>query len=239
VESHPLKAMVMIPTYQERDNIGRLLEALPRRPDIEIVVVDDSSPDGTWRVVEERAKSDPRIRLLKRETDRGRGTAGRAGYLYCLTHGADLILEMDADFSHDPGTVEAIVDALKEHPVVLGSRFVKGGVDARPFSRKIITRLAGAYIRLFLGVRAKDPTSGFRGFQRRVMEAIAPERLEARDPFIVTEVLYRIRQKGFPIHEIPIRFEDRKKGETKLRSKILFKNLLNVLMLRLGRKLLT
>jgi dolichol-phosphate mannosyltransferase len=236
--SDRLKTLLVIPTYQESDNIGALLDALPKREDLEILVVDDDSPDGTSRIVEEKAQRDGRIRLLLRKEERGRGLAGRAGYLEGLESGAEAVMEMDADFSHDPRHVDEIMEALKEHDVVLGSRFVKGGCDRRSFSRRLVTRLAGGYIRLVLGVRAKDPTSGFRGFRRRVLEAISPETLQAKDPFIVTEVLYRVKEKKFPIHEVPIVFTDRTKGETKLNWKILGRNLKNVLKLRLNGNIL-
>lgn len=226
------KVIVMIPTYNEAENINFLLdEILTVAPDVEVVVVDDNSPDGTWKIVQDRV--DNRIHLLHRTEDRGRGRAGVAGFKYALGNGADYVIEMDGDFSHEPRFIPQLIEAARGADLVLGSRYVKGGRDCRRFIRRCISRLAGLYIRFILGISVKDPTSGFRCFKRKTLEDINLDTLRANDPFIVTEVLYRCYRENAWIKEMPIIFKDREKGSSKLGPGILFINLLKVLRLRL------
>ncbi|HHI68332.1 MAG TPA: glycosyltransferase, partial [Planctomycetes bacterium] len=170
----PVKVAVTVPTYNEAENIGDLLDALLSLPveGLHVLVVDDDSPDGTWRIVEERARRDDRIHLLHRKENRGRGLAGKAGFLEALRMGADVVVEMDADFSHHPSHVPDHLRALEGGAdVVLGSRAVPGGADlGRPWWRRAVTRAANAYIRLVLGVRVRDCNSGFRCFTREALE---------------------------------------------------------------------
>lgn len=229
------KVIVIIPTYNEADNIGSLLdEILAVAPDSEVVVVDDDSPDGTWQIVLDRSKNDNRIHLLHRKEGRGRGMAGIAGFRYALAHGADYIIEMDGDFSHEPDFIPDLIDGVKDADLVLGSRYVKGGRDCRRFTRRFISRLAGLYIRFISGIHVKDPTSGYRCFKREILEDINIDTLKAKDPFIVTEVLYRCHKERAWLKEVPIVFKDREKGVSKLGLKILLLNLWKVLKLRIS-----
>lgn len=218
---------MIIPTYNEADNIGPLLDEIS--PDLEVVVVDDNSPDGTWQIVQEKAKANTHIHLLHRTTDRGRGKAGIAGFRYALDKGADYIIEMDGDFSHHPRFIPDLINAMNDADVVLGSR----QVDYRGAMRRFVTKLAGLYIRSILGMHVKDPTSGFRCFKRDILEDIGLDTLKADDPFIVTEVLYRCHKENARIKEVPIVFRDREKGVSKLGIKVLISNLWKVLRLRL------
>lgn len=228
------KVVVMIPTYNEAENISALLdEILAISPGSEIVVVDDDSPDGTWQIVSNKAETEKRIHLLHRTKDRGRGKAGIYGFRYALDNGADYIIEMDGDFSHDPRFIPSLIDAARDADLVLGSRYVKRGEDCRGFIRRIVSRLAGLYIRLILGILVKDPTSGYRCFKREILEDINLDSLKAGDPFIVTEVLYKCHKERARIKEIPIVFKDREKGVSKLGPRTLFANLWKVLRLRL------
>lgn len=230
-----MKTVVMIPTYNEKENIAPLInDILSRNDGVEILVVDDHSPDGTWKIVEDIAKRIPRVHLLDRTGQRGRGIAGREGFLHALGMGADNVIEMDADFSHHPRYIGDLLRAARDSDVVLGSRFCAGDGDRnRPWLRRKISQLAGAYSRVMLGHNVKDPTSGYRCFSRRALEGIDIGSTQATDPFIVSEILYRIVRKGFRVKEIPIVFEDRTKGSSKLGTRILLTNLMRIAGLRI------
>lgn len=221
-----MKTVVMIPTYNEAENIGPLIDELLQLPigEVEILVVDDDSPDGTGRIVAARGEEDRRVKLLSRKDQRGRGLAGREGFLRALAAGAGRIVEMDGDGSHDPADLPRLLEPVGrgEAEVVIGSRFVPGGgVAGREWFRDLVSSLARRYLRLVLGVAVHDPTSGYRVFSRRALEAIEPETLRAVDPFIVAEVLYRVRKKGLRIVEVPIVFQPRRGGVSKLRPRTL------------------
>lgn len=209
----------MIPTYNEKENIKNLINEILklRIKDLSVVVVDDNSPDGTWKIVQEISKKNKNVHLLLRKKDKGRGAAGRDGFIYCLKHKADVVIEMDADFSHDPKYIPQMIEELKNADLILGSRRVEGAKEiGRSFIRRIITYLANFYIRIMLGLKVKDCNSGFRCFKREVLEKINLERLESKGPSIVQEVLFKSHLKGFKIKEIPITFTNRTKGLSKL-----------------------
>ena len=224
-----MKAMAMIPTYNEALNIEPLLrEILRQGPDIGAVVVDDNSPDGTAAIVERLRREDPRVHLILRMNERGRGTAGVAGFQYAVAQGVDFIIEMDADFSHQPSYISSFLGQMDDCDLLIGSRLVEGGGEkGRHFLRKMITRSANAYIRLILGVPARDCTSGYRVFRRGVLEAIELDQLMAVGPPIVEEVLFKVYKRGFRIKEVPYILEERKAGESTFNRKIM----LNALMM--------
>lgn len=221
-----MKTVVMIPTYNEAGNIGSVISRLLtlKLNSMEILVVDDKSPDGTGELVADLARKEPRIHLYSRPGPRGRGYAGRDGFLRALEMGADCIVEMDGDGSHEPDTVSRLVEPIIESQadVVIGSRYVAGGkIDEREWFRDLISCWARAYIRFALAISVNDPTSGFRVFSREALEKISPETLSAQDPFIVTEVLYRCHLAGLVIREIPITFRKREYGVSKLNTRVL------------------
>lgn len=210
-----MKTFVMIPTYNEKENIENLVREILKHP-VEIVVVDDNSPDGTWKIVEEISKKEKRVHLLHRVKDRGRGRAGRAGFLYCLNKGAEIVVEMDADFSHDPKDIPRLVEKLEGSDAVLGSRMVGGGREiGRGFIRRVVTKIANLYIRMVLGLKVRDCNSGFRAFRRKVLEEVSPG-ITSIGPGIVQEVLFKAKLSGYKICEIPIVFKDREHGVSKL-----------------------
>ncbi|MFA6549537.1 MAG: polyprenol monophosphomannose synthase [Candidatus Margulisiibacteriota bacterium] len=218
------KTYVIIPTYNEAENIEDLLKAILGLgiEGLVPIVVDDNSPDGTGKIAEKI----PRAKVIIRYKNRGRGSAGIEGFKFALKEGADYIIEMDADFSHHPKYIPDLLKQIEKYDVVLGSRFVPGGKDVdRGFSRQLTTILAQNYIKWMLGVKVKDPTSGFRCFRRKVLEAIDLDHIISTGPSIVSEILYKVKLKGFSIGETPIVFEDRKKGETKLNFGVLLNNL--------------
>lgn len=226
------KTIVLIPTYQERENISHLLRSLLTF-DVHILVVDDNSPDKTWKVVRDLAKKDRRVHLLLRKKLKGRGYAGRDGFKWCLDHGAKYIIEMDADFSHHPRYISKIIQNLKECDVVLGSRFIAGGKQSgRSLMRRCITKLANFYIRVMFGIKIKDCNSGYRGFKREVIKRIAGQ-LTSSGPDIVQEVLFLVHKYKFKIKEIPIKFKERKVGNSKLRMKEIIRGYIRVLIIKI------
>ena len=230
---------VMIPTYNEAENIIPLLDELFGLPlnNMEVVVVDDHSPDGTWQLVEAYSASNPRVHLLVRENKKGRGSAGVDGFRWAMSQGASLILEMDADFSHQPRHIPAMIEAVQDADVVLGSRFVGNGTDNhRGFIRRMITKMAGVYVRTLLGLQVRDVSSGFRLFKREVLARIDLDNLVSAGPSIVLEVLYKTILLGFKVVEIPIQFIDRRQGRTKLDNVTLMETLVMVLRLRQMRR---
>jgi dolichol-phosphate mannosyltransferase len=229
-----MKAMAMLPTYNEALNIEPLLKEILRQgPDIGAVVVDDNSPDGTAAIVERLRKEDPRVHLILRMNERGRGTAGVAGFKYAVAQGADFIIEMDADFSHQPSYISAFLSQMDDCDLLIGSRLVQeGGEKGRHFLRKMITRAANAYIRLILGVPVRDCTSGYRVFRRQVLESIELDQLTAVGPPIVEEVLYKAYRRGFRIKEVPYILEEWKAGESTFNRKIMLNALLMMWKIR-------
>lgn len=237
-----------VPTYNEVLNIVDLCrELIALGPEVEVLVIDDNSPDGTARAVAELAASEPRVHLLLRTSDKGRGRAGRDGFVRALEMGAQVVVEMDADFSHHPRFIPALLARLAEFPagkrrgggpprpygLVLGSRAVHGGSDMdRGFVRRQVTRLANLYIRLLLGVPVKDCNSGFRCWRAETLRAIQVERTFSAGPAIVQELLYKTARARIPISEVGIEFIDRVRGESTLTLKILMQGYTTVLKLR-------
>ena len=229
-----MKAMAMVPTYNEAPNIENLLrEILSQGPDIGAVVVDDNSPDGTAAIVERLRQEDPQVHLILRKEERGRGTAGIVGFQYALNLGVDLIVEMDADFSHQPSYIPYFIGQMEGCDLLIGSRLVEGGGErGRHFLRKWITRLANAYIRIALGLLVRDCTSGFRIFRRAVLQAIDLDQIMSTGPSVVEEVLYKTYKRGFRIKEIPYILEERKAGESTFNRKIMLNALLMMIKIR-------
>lgn len=233
-----MKTVVMVPTYNETMNLPDLVARLHQSvPEALVLVVDDSSPDGTSDLARKMMETDERLRLLQRAREvKGRGWAGRDGFVEALRLEADAVVEMDADLSHPPEVIPSMLAPLDkgEADAVFASRFVSGGTDEdRPWYRQLTSLGARAYLRIVLGVRTQDPTSGFRAYSREALEKISVATLQARDPFTVTEILYRCHRAGLRIREVPYDFVDRKKGESKLGAGTLFKYLARVLRLRL------
>ncbi len=225
---------VMLPTYNEADNIREIAQAiLAVQPNATVVIVDDNSPDGTGRIADEMVAADPRVRVIHRYENRGRGYAGAEGFAYCVKEGFDPIVEMDADFSHDPASIPTLIAALKDADLVIGSRSVAGGGESgRGFLRKLVTSAARTYLRIVLGVRGVgDMTSGYRCFRRESLAAIKPETLRSPGPGIVSEVLFRCRKMR--IREVPIRFRDRARGKSKFGLKAMIESLVLAIRLRL------
>jgi dolichol-phosphate mannosyltransferase len=235
-----MKTSVIIPTYNERESIKKLIEEILKLKtrNIEIIVVDDFSPDGTWKVVKEIARKKKNVHLLLRKGKRGRGLAGKCGFKFALKHNADYIIEMDADFSHNPKDILKLLKKIKNFDIVLGSRAVKGGKEIeRGIIRRAITKLANFYIRLLLRLDVKDCNSGFRCFKRKVLEEIDVNNIKSKGPAIIQEVLFKAHLKGFKIAEVPITFVNRKLGRSKLGIRQLIQGYLMVIKLKLSKQI--
>jgi dolichol-phosphate mannosyltransferase len=229
------KTLVVIPTYNEIENIGPITKAVLSRtpPNVHVLVVDDGSPDGTGSRADELSASDPRIHVLHRTKKEGLGPAYIAGFRWGFSQSFDRLIEMDADFSHNPEFLPTMLSLLNEHDFVIGSRYVSGGGTVNwGLVRKIISRGGSLYARTVLGAPIRDFTGGFNGWNRKVLEAIDLGTLEAGGYSFQIELKYRAYKKGFRCKEFPILFEDRRVGKSKMSSKIVFEALALVPKLR-------
>jgi dolichol-phosphate mannosyltransferase len=217
------RAVVIVPTYNERENIARLIEqALAQDPRIDLLVVDDNSPDGTGGIVDTIAAVNPRVHVLHRERKLGLGTAYLAGFRWALERGHSFVFEMDADFSHDPAHLPQFLSAIQDADLVLGSRYRFGKVTVVnwPISRLILSYSANIYARLVTGLQLFDATGGFKCFRREVLQAIDLADVRSNGYAFQIEMSFRAWKKGFRIAEIPIVFVDRTEGESKMSKRI-------------------
>lgn len=217
------RALVIVPTYNERENIARIIEAvLGQDPRLEVLVVDDGSPDGTADIVEEIIASNPRVNILRRPRKMGLGTAYLAGFRWGIDAKYDLIFEMDADFSHDPNHLPEFLRASTEADLVLGSRYRDGKVTVVnwPITRLLLSYFANVYARAVTGLPVWDATGGFKCFHRRVLEAIDLTKVRSNGYAFQIEMSYRAWKRGFKIVEVPIVFVDRTEGQSKMSKAI-------------------
>lgn len=230
-----MKILVIIPTYNELENLPRLLPVVFSKDDgINILIVDDNSPDGTAAFVENEMKNNSRLHLIKRESKQGLGTAYIAGFKYALQNNFDLIFEMDADFSHDPNEIPQFLKEIKNADLVLGSRYISGvNVINWPMSRLLLSWFANWYTRVITGLPIRDATGGFKCFKREVLAAINLDRVRSNGYAFQIEMTFKAWKKGFKVKEIPIIFVDRVKGKSKMSKKIVREAVTMVWKLRL------
>lgn len=217
------RALVIIPTYNERENLPRIVPlVLGKDPRIHVLVVDDGSPDGTGAIADRLAAEDDRVHVLHREGKQGLGTAYIAGFKWGLKQGYDILFEMDADFSHDPDHIPTFLEAIEEYDVVLGSRYLQGRVTVVnwPMGRLLLSYFANIYARWITGVPVADLTGGYKCFRRQVLEAIPLDAVESNGYAFQIEMSTRAWYRGFRIGEIPIMFVDRNVGESKMSKAI-------------------
>ncbi len=232
-----MRTIVVVPTYNELENLPELVaqvERLPMQPDM--LVVDDNSPDGTGELADRMAADRPWLRVLHRPGKAGLGTAYREGFRYALAQGYGAIGEMDADLSHDPAYLPAMMSALENADLVLGSRYVPGGgVRNWGIVRKIISRGGSLYSQLILGLPVHDLTGGFKLFRREVLERMDLDRVRSNGYSFQIEMTYRALRLGCRVVEVPIIFVDRRVGKSKLSRQVMVEAMLMVPRLRLGK----
>ena len=234
-----VKTLIIIPTYNERQNIEPLFETIfTVSNDVHILVVDDNSPDKTYELVAELQQSRymDKVFLIRRAGKLGLGTAYVAGFKWALSHGYDYIMEMDADFSHDPVYINDFLREIKNADLVIGSRYVPGGgVVNWDVGRKLISRGGSLYSRTILGLPLHDITGGYKCFRREVLESINLDSIKSNGYSFQVEMNYRTYLKGFRIKEVPIIFEDRRVGQSKMSRKIFLEAIMMVWRLRLSK----
>jgi dolichol-phosphate mannosyltransferase len=232
---------LILPTYNEADNLEELVRAVLLRLEgtglpHTILVVDDGSPDGTGEIADRLAAELPPVRVLHRARKQGLGRAYLAGFELALGAGADLMMEMDADFSHDPGDVPRLIAAAGAADLVLGSRYVTGGgVENWGLARRLVSRGGSTYARLVLGIPVRDLTGGFKCFNRRVLEALDLSEVHANGYGFQIELTYKAVRAGYTVTEVPIVFRERRGGLSKMTPPIALEAVWKMLALRLRR----
>jgi dolichol-phosphate mannosyltransferase len=231
----PEKAIVLVPTYNEKENIERIIPEILKQDDrLSVLVIDDSSPDGTGQIADRIASGNPRVLVLHRTKKEGLGQAYIAGFRWALERDFDYVFEMDADFSHDPKYLPDFLKAIADADIVLGSRYISGvNVVNWPMMRLLLSYYANVYSRIVTGMPLRDATGGFKCFKRRVLEAIDLGEVRSNGYSFQIEMSYRAFKKGFKIIEIPIVFVDRTAGQSKMSKKIVREAILMVWRLRL------
>lgn len=219
----PDRALVIVPTYNERENILKLIDAVQAQsPILDVLVVDDGSPDGTGALVDERVAGDPRVHVIHRERKLGLGTAYLAGFKWALARPYEFIFEMDADFSHDPQHLPQFLESIRDADLVIGSRYRDKRVTVVnwPIGRLLLSYFANVYARFVTGLHIFDSTAGYKCFRRKVLEAIDLNDVRSNGYAFQIEMHFRTWKKGFKMVEIPIVFVDRTEGTSKMSKKI-------------------
>jgi dolichol-phosphate mannosyltransferase len=232
-----VERLVIVPTYNERENIAALLDRLLALPfGLDVLIVDDASPDGTAGIVREYMAREPRVHLLPRTGKLGLGSAYRDGFRYALEHGAEYVFEMDADFSHDPAAIGDFLREAEHHDLVLGSRYLDGKVTVVnwPLNRLFLSYGAKLFTRIVTGLPVYDATGGFKCFRRRALEAVRLDKVQSDGYAFQIEMSFKCWKKGFKIKEIPIVFVDRRAGVSKMNRGIVWEAAWLVWKLRLA-----
>ena len=229
-----LKGLVIIPTYNEKENISLIIDEVLKQNDIlNVLVVDDNSPDGTAQIVQNKELYKKRVFLLQRPGKMGLGSAYVEGFQWALKQDYDYIFEMDADFSHDPIMLNEMLEKIERYDLVIGSRYIKGiNVVNWPLSRLILSYMASKYVRIITGMRIADPTGGFKCFKRHVLESINLNHIMSDGYAFQIEMNYKTWIRKFLIKEIPIVFTDRRVGQSKMSKKIIREAILVVWKLK-------
>jgi len=232
-----MKSTVIIPTYNERENIVLLVPEILALPlGLNVIVVDDNSPDGTGRIAAEMAAQDSRLSVIHRAGKLGLGTAYIAGFKQALADGAERILTMDADYSHHPCYIPAMLERSQTVDLVIGSRYVRGGGAVNsPLRRRLLSYGANAFAKTLLGLRAMDCTAGFRCYRRQVLESIDLDAIFSDGYSFLIEMLYKVQRRGWQVAEVPIQFVDRARGTSKISRSEITRALYTVIRLSKAR----
>lgn len=237
-----MKTLIIIPTYNESENIEKLLEEIyMQKKDINILIVDDNSPDKTYEIIEKlmNEKYKDKLFLIKRAGKLGLGTAYIEGFKWGLKNKYDYIFEMDADFSHNPIYIPKFLEEIENNDLIIGSRYVKGGgVKNWGIIRKIVSRGGSLYSKIILGLKLNDITGGFKCFKREVLENMDLDKIKSNGYSFQVELNYITYLKGYKIKEVPIVFEDRTLGKSKMSKKIFLEAILMVWWMRFNREFL-
>ncbi|HYE13230.1 MAG TPA: polyprenol monophosphomannose synthase [Pyrinomonadaceae bacterium] len=232
------RTLIIIPTYNERENVAALVPEIFRHaPDADVLVIDDNSPDGTADLAEELFGADARFSVMRRTGARGYGRSVVDGYRRALEAGYARLVQMDADFSHDPASVPALMRAGREADVVIGSRYCEGGrVENWPLRRRLLSRFANRYVGVITGLRVGDATSGFRCYSQRALRHLLDGLVVAEGYAFLVEATYRAHRGGLRVAEVPITFTDRREGQSKISRKVIFESVLMPWRLRFARR---
>jgi dolichol-phosphate mannosyltransferase len=229
----PVRATVCLPTYNERENVERMVRSL-HPLGVHVLVIDDNSPDGTGEIADRLARELDSVSVLHRPRKEGLGPAYLAGFRRALDEGAELVLEMDCDFSHDPADVPRLLAAAEEADLVLGSRYVQGGgTENWGLVRRFISRSGSLYAQILLRAPVRDLTGGFKCYRRAVLEALPLDEIRSKGYAFQIETTYRALRKGFRVREVPITFVDRLEGGSKMSRTIVVEGFWKVPLLRL------
>ena len=228
------RTLIVVPTYNERENVAALVpQLLTVAPDSDVLILDDASPDKTAAHAQQMFGADPRFSVLSRSGPRGYGRSLLDGYRVAVERGYARLVQMDADFSHDPGTVPMLIEASRNADVVIGSRYCEGGRVANwPLRRRLLSRFANQYVRAITGVTARDSTSGFRCYTRRALETLLKIPITSEGYAFLVETTFRAQRAGLRIAEIPITFTDRREGQSKMSRRIIFESVVKPWLLR-------
>ncbi len=229
-----MRSLVIIPTYNEIDNVKKIIEqVLPQHESIEILIVDDNSPDGTGKVVLEIMKETEKVHLLERSGKLGLGTAYVEGFKFAIQNKYDFVIEMDADFSHSPSDLPRLIAEIQNNDLVIGSRYVEGvNVVNWPMSRLILSYFASYYVKIITGMKIDDPTGGFKCFRRSVLEQIDLDGIISDGYSFQVEMNYRVYNRQLKVKEIPIIFYERRDGKSKMSKHIVWEAIWMVWRLR-------
>ena len=231
------RTLIVVPTYNGRENVGALVaQLLQVAPDADVLMVDDNSPDGTLAAAEQLFGTNPRFSSLRRTGSRGIGRSLWDGYRVAVERGYSRVAQLDADFSHDPNMLPAMINTTRDADVVIGSRYCRGGrVVNWPWRRRLLSRFANEYVARITGVTVRDSTSGFRCWTRRALECLLKIGVTSEGYAFQVETVFRAQQEGLRIVEIPITFTDRRAGHSKMSGKVILESMLKPWLLRLGK----
>ena len=231
------RTLIVVPTYNERENVEALIgQLLEIAPDADVMIVDDNSADGTVALVEKLFGANPRVSTLNRTGPRSYGHSLLDGYRVALDRGYTRLVQMDADFSHDPTVVPALIEASRRADVVIGSRYCPGGgVRNWSWYRRLLSRFANRYVAAITGVTARDSTSGFRCYTRRALQSLLKIDIGSEGYAFLVESTFHAQREGLSIVEVPITFVDRRAGKSKMSGKVIFESMLKPWRLRFGR----
>ena len=222
------QTLIIVPTYNERENVPTLVREIFRHvPGAHVCIVDDNSPDGTADYAAELFKDCRNFSVLRRTGARGLGRSYVDGYRKALSEGYARLVQMDADFSHDPQTIPALIEGSRQADVVVGSRYCPGGrVSNWPLRRRLLSRFANRYVSAIIGLRCHDSTSGFRCYNRRALEIVLDGEIFAEGYAFLVESMYRVGEAGLRLKEVPITFVDRREGQSKISRRVIFESVL-------------